>query len=433
MTKKYLSEIKDLMQEWDWEANADLDPTKLTIGSSQKIWWKCKVCGHSWKASVNDRVSKSSGCPNCAKHIRTSFPEQAIFYYIKKLYPNSISQYKPKFLNKMEIDIFIPELKTGIEYDGAHWHNIEGLAHEEKKYNFCKNAGIKLIRIIEKDLAFLSHTADCKILLPNTDCTKLKKLEIAIRTLIFILDNSHTFADIDLKRDEIHIRKMYKGYPKNSLSTSAPEIAKEWDYTKNGKLIPLNVSQFAQCKVYWICSKCGKSFESTIANRTFNKSGCPYCSHRRVLTGINDLATQYPELAKQWHPTKNENLIPSEVFSHSNKKVWWLCSKGHSFLQNVHNRTEGQKCPYCSGRKLLPGFNDLATKNPQLASEWHPTKNKNLTPSDVMPGSNKKVWWLCKKCGYEWQAIINNRSGKKSRCPECSKKKNKNQFEFDFK
>lgn len=410
-----------ICEEWDYEKNGELNPENIKPGSKTKIWWKCKVCGHSWKASVSDRVSKSSGCPSCIKHIRTSFPEQAFFYYIRQVFPNSVGQYKPDFLNRMELDIFIPEINYAIEYDGSHWHTSKDVEHEQKKYQLCQQKNIKVIRIKEDDITQSNiKTADYIFEISKKRDNKI--LTCTIKELITFLDPNQ-LIDINLTRDEQKIREMYLGNPKNSLAIKNPEIAQEWDYEKNGNIKPSNITQYAQYKAHWKCSKCGKHYVTTVANRTYNKSGCPYCTHQKVLTGVNDLATQYPELAKQWHPTKNENLKPSEIFSHSNKKVWWLCSKGHSFLQAVHNRTEGQKCPYCSSRKLLPSFNDLATKNPELASEWHPTRNKDLIPSDVMPGSNKKVWWLCKKCGYEWQAIINNRSGKKSGCPKCVRKK----------
>ncbi|MBQ8623595.1 MAG: zinc-ribbon domain-containing protein [Oscillospiraceae bacterium] len=83
------------------------------------------------------------------------------------------------------------------------------------------------------------------------------------------------------------------------------------------------------------------------------------------------------------------------------------------------NRAKGRGCPYCSGKKILSGYNDLATTNPNLATEWHPDKNGVLLPTMVSPGSHKKVWWLCKK-GHEWQASIENRS-KGSSCPICRK------------
>ena len=78
----------------------------------------------------------------------------------------------------------------------------------------------------------------------------------------------------------------------------------------------------------------------------------------------------------------------------------------------------------CSGKKIVAGINDLATKMPELAKQWHPTKNNELTASNVSKGSDKKVWWLCDACGYEWQAGIGSRS-RGAGCPHCAKEKHK--------
>ena len=81
-------------------------------------------------------------------------------------------------------------------------------------------------------------------------------------------------------------------------------------------------------------------------------SGCPYCGGRRVLAGFNDLATQAPEVAAQWHPTLNGNLTPSMVTAGSHRKAWWLCPLGHVWKAAVYSRTGKQKCgcPVCAGK-----------------------------------------------------------------------------------
>lgn len=104
---------------------------------------------------------------------------------------------------------------------------------------------------------------------------------------------------------------------------------------------------------------------------------------------------------------------------HSNKKVWWKCKHGHEWLATVNNRsTLGRGCPYCSGRNAT-SENCLSAMNPQLANQWHPTKNENLSPKDVKPNSGKRVWWKCDS-GHEWEAIIQGRN-KGRNCPHCYK------------
>ena len=148
---------------------------------------------------------------------------------------------------------------------------------------------------------------------------------------------------------------------------------------------------------------------------------CPYCSGKRVLKGKNDLQTLNPLLTEEWDYEKNKELTPVAVMPNSDKKVWWKCKKGHEWQAVIKSRSKGHRCPYCSGRYAVKGETDLQAVNPMLASEWHYEKNKDITPMDVLPNSNKKVWWICSK-GHEWQSIINNRS-KGRGCPYCSKRK----------
>ena len=142
----------------------------------------------------------------------------------------------------------------------------------------------------------------------------------------------------------------------------------------------------------------------------------------KLQIGVNDLATTFPELAAQWHPDKNGDLSPSMVTAHSKKKAWWLGKCGHEWNAEIYSRTVGRGCPYCANKKLLRGFNDLLTLYPQIASEWSVEKNSPLTPSDVVPGTHQKVWWFCKKCGFEWIAEIRMRV-RGTDCPECAKSK----------
>ena len=130
-----------------------------------------------------------------------------------------------------------------------------------------------------------------------------------------------------------------------------------------------------------------------------------------------------PEVAKEWNYEKNGNLKPEHFAENSNKKVWWKCSKGHEWQATIASRNKLHGCPYCSGRFAIKGENDLQAVNPTLANEWNYEKNDGLTPMDVLPNSNKKVWWKCSK-GHEWQAIIANRN-KGLGCPVCRKEKNK--------
>ena len=205
----------------------------------------------------------------------------------------------------------------------------------------------------------------------------------------------------------------------NDLATNNPELARQWHPTKNGDLIPADVVPGTRRKVWWVCDK-GHEWRAAVSARV-NGSGCPVCTSKKIVPGINDLASQYPAVAKEWHPTKNGSLTPEQVAPASNKKVWWICDKGHEYQATVASRTQRNGgCPYCANTKVLPGYNDLATLYPHVASQWHPTLNRPLTPDHILPGSRRKVWWQCKN-GHIWQAVVYSRTGaQNSGCPFCT-------------
>ena len=114
-------------------------------------------------------------------------------------------------------------------------------------------------------------------------------------------------------------------------------------------------------------------------------------------------------LVREWNYKKNKDIDINKITSGSHKKVWWICSKHPEWETDVSSRYKGHGCPYCNNLRALAGYNDLATLNPNLAKEWNYEKNGILKPSDVLPGSYKKVWWKCKN-GHEWEKEIKDRN-----------------------
>lgn len=201
------------------------------------------------------------------------------------------------------------------------------------------------------------------------------------------------------------------------------ELMAEWNWEKNNELgfNPETLTLGSNKKVWWKCSK-GHEWQASVGHRSQGR-GCPYCSGKKILKGYNDLQTVNPSLAKEWDCEKNNGLMPDDVSPNSHLKAWWKCREGHEWQAKIYHRNNGIGCPYCSGRYAVKGENDLQTVNPVLANEWNFEKNDGLTPLEVLPNSNKKVWWKCSN-GHEWQATIANRS-KGRGCPVCRKEKSK--------
>lgn len=206
------------------------------------------------------------------------------------------------------------------------------------------------------------------------------------------------------------------------VQNNRQELLWQWDQAKNLAITPDSVSRGSKRKVWWQCER-GHVWQAAVASRVAG-CGCPVCTGRRVMPGENDLASRFPKVAAQWHPEKNGELTPRDVMPYANRKVWWRCEKGHDYQGSVAFRTlRGSGCPYCAGKKVLPGFNDLASREPLLAKQWHPEKNGSLTPEMVTAGSHRKVWWQCPE-GHEWNAVICSRAvPQKCGCPVCAGKK----------
>ena len=190
------------------------------------------------------------------------------------------------------------------------------------------------------------------------------------------------------------------------------ELLKQWHPTKNPR--PMDeMSDGSGYRAWWICQK-GHEWESNVRNR-IRGSNCPYCAGQAV-NATNCLATTNPELLKEWHPTKNI-LTPSEVPPKSNRKIWWVCNKGHEWETTVSKRTDGRGCPFCAHRKTGED-NNLAVINPDLADQLHPTKNI-IKDTELAPKSNKKVWWICpKNPKHEWKSAVCGRADGRG-CPYC--------------
>ena len=462
-----------LANEWHYEKNNGLTPMDVTPNSDKKVWWKCKK-GHEWQATIGSR-NAGRGCPICHSEQNTSFPEYAIVYYLKKYGLAVIHSYREK---GYELDVYIPSKKVAIEYDGYLWHKNKTKQDLRKNYN-CVKDGIKLYRIREGLPILNDSSIDYVVQRNQEDLSKILKILLSeiTKTIIDVglkrdaiaienlreyteKENSLLFANPEIAKEwnrekngnlkPEHFaanshkkvwwkcskghewqatikernngngcpycagKKVLSGY--NDLQTVNPTLAKEWNYEKNNRLTPMEVTPNSHLKVWWKCSQ-GHEWQASIADRNSGR-GCPYCAGKKVLKGFNDLQTVNPTLAAEWHHEKNKGLTPADVTPNSHETVWWKCNEGHEWQAIIGNRHKGNGCPYCAGQKVLKGTNDLQTVNPILANEWNYERNNGLTPVDVSPNSNKKVWWKCSK-GHEWQAIIQGRN-KGAGCPFCS-------------
>lgn len=473
-----------LMKQWDWEKNKEigLDPHKLLPQSNKYAYWTCEL-EHTTFVPIYSKYNTKGGCSECMKYIETSFPEKAVLFYLSKILPDIKNNYRPTWMENKELDIYIPSLNVAIEYDGKRFH--KDVQKDTYKNNLCKINGVKLIRIREPGCPDLPESNICikmprynynylgkaikelfKILSVNyNEDIDVAEDEIAIINSIRLHKKKNSLAE---KYPEIaeewdyekngnvrpnmvscnSNRKFYwkcnKGHDSwsatvssrvlgtgcpvcagnifvvgiNDLATKSPKTAKLWDYKKNiGS--PEDYSYSSIDVVWWTCEK-GHSWDNPIVTQR-SDDGCPVCANRRLVVGVNDLKSRYPDIADEWDYEKNVGLRPENYLFGSNKSVWWKCKYGHpSWQVSIINRTNHKSgCPYCVGRIAWSGHNDLATVKPEVAALWDADKNEK-GPHEYLPNSNAYAWWRCKN-KHSWKTAICTQV-KNNGCPICNNK-----------
>ena len=136
------------------------------------------------------------------------------------------------------------------------------------------------------------------------------------------------------------------------------------------------------------------------------------------LSETYNLHAVHPEIASEWHPSKNDNLKPNELTPGSKRKIWWQCKNGHEWQAAVYSRSRGSGCPQCYKEGIVKGKPILSSG---LLAQWHPTMNKGLNPRNLTATYTRDLWWLC-PVGHEWQASLKSRLYGEG-CPDCIQKK----------
>ena len=209
-------------------------------------------------------------------------------------------------------------------------------------------------------------------------------------------------------------RKVLKGF--NDLETLRPEIAAEWS-ERNLPLTPDQVMPYSRKKVWWRC-KHGHEWQTTVHTRSCG-NGCPICSNKTVIKGLNDYASRYPKLLSEW---SDKNLMKLEDVKARDgaKRYWWKCPVcGNEYQKTLVRKLEAMGCPFCAKRKAKEGFSDLKTTDPEIAFEWNEELNGGWMPEDVTRRSRRFIRWNC-GCGHVWGCSISERTLNGKTCVICA-------------
>lgn len=312
--------------EWHPKKNGALKPSEITARSNKVVWWVCEK-GHSYQMSPDTRIGHDRGCNQCSKF--GSSQETRIYCELKRCFPDT------KFRQQIygvEIDILIPSLKIGIEYDGAFYHQ-DRQSNDLKKNSVVGNEGLTLIRVREKPL---TKVTDLDVISRQRAISKADMNDL-ISSICKVAPETAPIAVSYLSQRQFANEDDYKRYlsyfpspfPENSLAETHPDIAAQWDTEKNGVLSPYNFTHGSKYRAFWLCQN-GHSHRATINTKVTHfgsgTKGCKYCSGRaRVLK--NSLLATHPDVAKDWDVSRNGSLTPRDLGKGSEKLVWWKCHK----------------------------------------------------------------------------------------------------------
>lgn len=403
----------DVAKEWDYEKNNGLLPTDVTKGSTKKVFWKCQK-GHSFDARIDHRCLMHTGCRFCShKDVMPGETDLAT------VYPEIAAEWD--YINNTDT----PDHKLPFSNSKVSW--ICPICHKNYERKICDRT---------------LNRMGC----PH--CTKPGERSTSQQEQSFIyyfskVTETQSRIKIQGKEIDIYLPQLSAGIEYHGEYYHMKRTEKD-----EGKKALLKANGIRLITVK--CERERTITDDTIAMETKEKANpslsemewaikesfsllslpMPDIDLKRDLSEIyalyirsikeNNISTKYPDVAVDWNYELNKGLTPEMFAFASNKTVWWTCKVcGNDYDMKISNRTVNQmECPYCAGKRIKVGFNDLATTNPELLGDWDYINN-HIKPEEISKGSDKQVRWKCRKCGYEWPAAISSRVAG-SGCPACA-------------
>jgi len=386
-TKTYVADIPELATEWHPTKNKALIPEDILYHSNKRVWWQC-ANGHEWQATINNR-SKGKGCPYCASR--------------KPSRDNNFGRLHPELL--------------------AEWHYQK---NPREPNSYTPKSSRKVWWLCAR-----GHEWEARIdnrVIGGTGCPKCtnqqSKNELRIYTeLASVFDRVHhrhkvNGIELDVYLPEHNLAIEYDGKYWHRDKANKDQEKQQKLEALGINLLRIREAPLKQLGSHDIVIKTGSLLTKKAMNQivafidpdssylkvkgfTAEDTYLKYLDYFPSPFPEKSLAKVMPELAAQWHPTKNAPLTPENFTDRVAFKAWWQCKEGHEWQASIKSRTRGNGCPYCRNY-LVNADNSMAATNPEMAAMFHPTKNAPLTPSDVVAGTGKRLWWQC-QCGYEWQ------------------------------
>jgi hypothetical protein len=401
----------ELAAQWHTTRNGKLAPGQVTPRSGKQVWWLCSQ-GHEWEAVISVRAD-GAGCPDCTRRVKQGKT-------LSNMHPALAEEWHPDSNGALRPDEVASTSTRAVWWRCERGHKWRSPVRSRVDGSGCPYCAGRLatpehnLAVLKPRLTTEWHPSK------NEQLTAQDVTPGSDRKVWWRCEEGHEWEATIANRVRGNSCPYCSGHrvgQGNSLADRHPELTAQWHPSRNGLLTPEQVTPGLSTRVWWNCPA-GHEWQASINSRV-RGTGCPFCTGRRA-TRERNLKSVHPELAAEWHPTKNGDLDPAHLSPRSAQRVWWECAQGHEWSATVLNRSGGSGCPYCSGRRVTPD-RTLAILRPDLAAQWHSTRNIDLRPDDVSPGSGKRAWWQC-SAGHEWQAAIGSRTSGAG-CPRCSRTK----------
>lgn len=354
-----IAENENLMRFWDYNANKDIDPAALGVYSKRTVSWKCPKCGYSWRSSIHNLRRFKGECPSCSKHCVSENE------YLMKLWDwDSNKELDPTTLNV---------------------YSRQAVSWKCQKCGYTWTSSINSLR---------NSKGEC----PCCDLHRVVVLGV------------------------------------NDVFSRVPDAKEYYDFEKNADIDIAKIGVSSRRKAWWKCPVCGDeefaSFSSKIKKHdgVYHFGACKKCykgnaQKRKYFgeytdLGSRSLSSQHPEVAQLWS-ANNERSANTVTPDCSFNALWGCPECNGEYRALVHDVVYGTaSCPVCSNKRILPGYNTLADKNPDIAEIW--STNNRLRPTDIFPTSSFVALWSCPYCGGEFVAPVKDMVKKVVECPYCT-------------
>jgi hypothetical protein len=321
----------DIAVEYSVHNDKPLD--LVTLGTAGIYVWVCSTCSYEWNSRVAHRVSGSSNCPACSKKIlTTSNPELAAEWGTQN--ETTPDQHKPGSRERV-------------------WWICPNGEHEEYKAAIVNRRLLDVscpscqIPPAEKSIASVAP----HLVVQWSKKNKRPPENIFANSITAVTWECEVCAHEWTTRASHRVNKD-RGCPScnnrtlegKTVSEVLPDLVDQWSSANTDH--PEIISAGSRKRIVWTCPTLGHPDYTMAPMDRRDGYGCRQC-----VLDKESLAALNPEIATQWHPTMNQDLLPKDVMKSSGLKVWWVCEEGHEWKAQIAARTSITRrtgCPVCA-------------------------------------------------------------------------------------